>query len=70
LPKDATYYFTRANIPRALDENILAEKAMLKGLQGKQYHTVEKALNAAKNNSEKEDLIFIGGSNFVVSEVV
>ncbi|MBE9468307.1 MAG: bifunctional folylpolyglutamate synthase/dihydrofolate synthase [Bacteroidetes bacterium] len=70
LPKDATYYFTRASIPRALDENILTEKAHLIGLQGKQYHTVEKALNAAKNNSDKEDLIFIGGSNFIVAEVV
>ncbi|RLD60546.1 MAG: bifunctional folylpolyglutamate synthase/dihydrofolate synthase [Bacteroidetes bacterium] len=70
LPKDATYYFTRASIPRALDENILTEKALANELHGTTYHTVEDALNAAKNNSDKDDLIFIGGSNFVVAEVV
>ena len=70
LPKDAKYYFTRASIPRALDENILTEKALANGLHGTPYHTVEEAFNAAKNNSDKNDLIFIGGSNFIVAEVV
>ncbi len=70
MPKDATYYFTRANIPRALDENILSDKAIAKGLHGEQYHTVEEAFNTAKKNTNKDDLIFIGGSNFIVAEVV
>ena len=70
MPKEANYYFTRANIPRALNEIKLQELANAYNLQGKTYPTVKKALNAAKLESEKEDLIFIGGSTFVVAEVV
>ena len=70
IPKDATYYFTKANIPRALDQNVLAEKAKGFGLNGKTYQTVSLALESAKVNSNKNDLIFVGGSTFVVAEVV
>jgi dihydrofolate synthase/folylpolyglutamate synthase len=70
MPKDANYYFTRASIPRALNENILLELAKAYGLQGKTYPSVGKAVDAAKVESGKEDLIFIGGSTFVVAEVV
>ena len=70
LPKNASYYFTRANIPRALDENVLAKKASLSGLQGKTYPTVKEALDYAKANAKTNDLIFIGGSTFVVAEVL
>ncbi|NOU60287.1 bifunctional folylpolyglutamate synthase/dihydrofolate synthase [Marinifilum caeruleilacunae] len=70
MPKEAVYYFTRASIPRALDEMKLKELANAYDLQGKTYPSVEEALCAAKQESEKEDLIFVGGSTFVVAEVV
>lgn len=70
LPKDAVYYFTKANIPRALDEKILAEKAAIFNLTGKTFSTVKNAIDAAKQNAEKDDLIFIGGSIFVVAEAL
>ena len=70
LPRQATYYFTRANISRALDEKILAEKATFAGLIGETYPNVQMALANAKKNAEDNDLIFIGGSTFVVAEVL
>jgi len=70
LPKVAEYYFTKADIPRALDENILKEKAKGAGLNGKSFTKVKDALNNAKKNAGVNDLIFIGGSTFVVAEVV
>ena len=70
LPREAAYYFTRANIPRALDEKVLAEKAMFAGLTGETYPNVQIALENAKKNAEDNDLIFIGGSTFVVAEVL
>lgn len=70
LPKDAIYYFTKAAIPRALNEQQLAEKAEKCGLKGKTFQTVKDALEAAKKNANPNDLIFIGGSTFVVAEVV
>ncbi|GAB7088314.1 bifunctional folylpolyglutamate synthase/dihydrofolate synthase [Marinifilum fragile] len=70
MPKEANYYFTRASIPRALNEIKLLELASAYDLIGKAYSTVEEALNAAKSDAEKEDMIFVGGSTFVVAEVV
>ncbi len=70
LPKTAKYYFTRASIPRALDQEILKEKASNFQLEGNTYKNVEEALLAAKNESVDEDLVFVGGSTFVVAEVV
>lgn len=70
LPKDAIYYFTKAAIPRALNELLLAEKAENYGLKGKTFQTVKEALVEAKKNANPNDLIFIGGSTFVVAEVV
>ncbi len=70
LPLDATYYFTKANIPRALDENILTEKANAIGLTGNTYPNVKLALQTAKDKAEENDLIFIGGSTFVIAEVL
>ncbi len=70
LPKDAIYYFTKAAIPRALDELILAEKAASYNLKGKTFPTVKEAVDAAKKNANPNDLIFIGGSTFVVAEVI
>lgn len=70
LPKNATYYFTKAKIPRALDENILFKKAKKTGLSGKAFSTVKEAYSIAKQNASKTDLIFIGGSTFVVAEII
>lgn len=70
LPKNAVYYFTQASIERALDVNILAETALKYGLKGNKYSTVELALKAAKENANKNDFIFIGGSSFVVADAL
>jgi dihydrofolate synthase/folylpolyglutamate synthase len=70
FPKDATYYFTKASIPRALDQNELQQRALNFGLKGKTYSTIAEALECAKNNAEIDDLVFVGGSTFVVAEVV
>jgi dihydrofolate synthase / folylpolyglutamate synthase len=70
LPKDAKYYFCRPNIARGLDEIELQEKADNKGLKGKAYSGVKEALETANKNATKDDLIFVGGSAFVVAEVI
>jgi dihydrofolate synthase/folylpolyglutamate synthase len=70
LPKNAVYYFCRPRITRGLDEKVLRQFAAGYGLQGKAYSSVRKALAAAKRNASAEDFIFVGGSNFVVAEVV
>jgi dihydrofolate synthase/folylpolyglutamate synthase len=69
LPKQATYYFTQAQIPRALDAESLKEKAFQSGLRGNHFATVNMALNEAKQNAHKDDLILVCGSVFVVGEV-
>lgn len=70
LPKEACYYFCKASIPRAMEEHILAEKAKAAGLKGNTYSTVAKAYEAAKQNASSRDMIYIGGSTFVVAEVI
>lgn len=70
LPKDAVYYFTRASIPRSLDPVELQKIAGEYGLMGTIYPSVKSALDAAKIKCGDNDLIFIGGSTFVVAEVV
>lgn len=70
LPRSANYYFTRAGIPRAMDPEELAEAAAYHGLRGETYDTVKSAYAAARIYAEKDDLIFVGGSIFVVAEVV
>ena len=70
LPKEATYYFTKAQIPRALPETILAETAAAIGLQGNHYADVNTAIQAALQHAHAEnDLILVCGSVFVVGEV-
>ncbi len=68
LPKNAYYYFTKASIPRAMDQNELAKNAKAHGLQGTAYPTVKEAVSAAKANAHANDLIFIGGSTFTVAD--
>lgn len=70
LPPSAVYYFTQAAIPRALPVGELALKAGHFGLTGKTYPSVREALETAKKESRPEDLIFVGGSTFVVAEVL
>ena len=69
LPVSATYYFCQAPQERALPVKDLAEKAAAYGLNGKGYDSVEQALEAARKQADKEDLIFVGGSTFVVAEI-
>ncbi|MBQ3845136.1 MAG: bifunctional folylpolyglutamate synthase/dihydrofolate synthase [Bacteroidales bacterium] len=70
LPHYADYYFCKADIPRGLDANILADKALEAGLRGKVYESVQQAYNSALNNAHFDDVVFIGGSNFTVAEVI
>jgi dihydrofolate synthase/folylpolyglutamate synthase len=70
LPKAATYYFCKANIPRALDADELSTQARNFGLNGSVYSSVANALDAAKVNAKSNDLVFVGGSTFTVAEVV
>jgi dihydrofolate synthase / folylpolyglutamate synthase len=69
LPAEAYYFFCQASIPRALDANILFEKATEIGLRGEVIPEVNQAVAAAKSRASREDFIFIGGSTFVVGEV-
>lgn len=70
LPKDAYYYFCKPDIPRGLDVSVLKSLASNYHLQGNSYSSVTKALIAAKENALSKDLIFVGGSTFVVAEVI
>lgn len=70
LPREAVYYFCKASIPRAMEENLLAEKAKAAGLEGTTWQTVAAAYSAARQNASAEDMIYIGGSTFVVAEVI
>ena len=69
-PINARYYFTRAKIPRALPENELRNRAQSVGLEGDAFTTVGKAVEAAKKSAALEDTILVGGSFFVVAEMV
>lgn len=69
LPADAHYYFTKAQIPRALPEDQLAAKGLAAGLSGHHYADVNTALKTALVNAKKKDLILVCGSVFVVGEV-
>lgn len=69
LPQTATYYFTRSAIPRALPEEELAEKGRSSGLSGNYYPDVNTALRAAMSHADKDDVIVVCGSVFVVGEV-
>ncbi|MCC6818953.1 MAG: bifunctional folylpolyglutamate synthase/dihydrofolate synthase [Bacteroidia bacterium] len=70
LPKDAIYYFTKANLPRSLAPEILMNEGLIVGLKGTCFQSVKEAIESAKNNASSDDLIFIGGSTFVVAEAI
>lgn len=69
LPKQAKYFFCQANIPRAMQAELLYDFALKQGLEGVVVKDVNAALEAAKKSANKNDLIFVGGSTFVVAEV-
>ncbi len=70
LPINAWYFFTQPSIPRALDKEVLFEKAIKAGLKGELAENVQEALTKAKLRANKDDLIYIGGSTFVVAEII
>lgn len=70
LPKEATYYFTKASVKRALAEEELARLAFAEGLQGTCYPDVPAAVQAAQEKSLPEDFIFVGGSSFIVADLL
>lgn len=70
LPSDAIYYFCRPDIPRGLAAEELSNQAADFGLSGDVYPSVMSALIAARYAADKDDLIFVGGSTFVVAEIV
>lgn len=70
LPKNAHYYFCKAGIPRALNENELMQMASGYGLNGDAFPTVKEALNAAKTNAAATDVVLVGGSTFIVAEAI
>lgn len=70
FPKDAIYYFCKPNIPRGLDASLLLSRARGFGLVGEEYISVKKAYSAAVEAASGEDLVFVGGSTFVVAEVL
>jgi dihydrofolate synthase/folylpolyglutamate synthase len=70
LPKDARYYFCKANIPRGLKAGMLKKKAKQYGLHGSCYPSVKEAYKQAKSNADSKDVVFVGGSAFTVAEVI
>ncbi|MGC1391261.1 MAG: folylpolyglutamate synthase/dihydrofolate synthase family protein [Bacteroidales bacterium] len=70
FPTDALYYFTKASVSRALNESLLKSEAAKYGLTGQSFSDVATALDYARHNAKESDLIFIGGSTFIVAEVI
>lgn len=70
FPKEAVYYFCKPNVPRGLDASLLTVRALEYGLNGEEYISVGKAYVAALAAASQEDIIYVGGSTFVVAEVV
>lgn len=70
MPKDAVYYFTKASIPRAMNEIELKTLAAKHNLIGNTYVSVKEAVRAANINAKENDFIYIGGSTFIVAEIV
>ena len=66
----ASYYFCKPNIPRGMELPILVKTAHKYGLKGKGFPSVKKALQTAKKQAKKGDLVFVGGSTFIVAEIV
>ena len=70
LPRDAIYYFCKPNVSRGLPTDELLEYSKKIGLKAKKFSSVKLAYSSCLKDSDKHDLIFIGGSNFVVAEII
>jgi len=70
LPKEATYYFTKASVNRALSEKEVQRLARETGLKGETYPSVKEAIEAAQATATSEDFIFVGGSTFIVADLL
>lgn len=70
MPKHATYYFCQASVKRALPHEEIKQKAAAYGLKGESYPTVMQAYKAALADAQKEDFIYVGGSSFVVADLL
>ena len=68
LPIDASYYFTKADSHRALKEDLLQQKANAYNLKGDSYPMVAQAFKAAMRQASKDDVIYVGGSSYVVGD--
>jgi len=71
FPADASFYFCKANIPRGLDAEILRQTALALGIEGVAYNEgVGSAIKAALANAKPQDMVFIGGSTFIVADAL
>jgi dihydrofolate synthase/folylpolyglutamate synthase len=70
LPTDAMYYFTKANLPRAMNEDLLMAEANKFSIKGNSFSTVKLAFEAAQENANQGDIIYVGGSTFIVAEAL
>lgn len=70
LPKEAVYYFTQASVKRAMPAEEFARMAEEAGLRGEHYPDVVTAVREAQKESLPEDLIFVGGSSFIVADLL
>jgi dihydrofolate synthase/folylpolyglutamate synthase len=70
FPKKATYYFCKPDIPRGLDASFLQQKSLEFGLIGEVYNSVSEAYNKALKAAQKSDFVYVGGSTFVVAEIL
>lgn len=70
MPPTATYYFCQAHVARAMPHATIREMAAAYGLKGDSYPSVEEAYKAALNHAQKEDFVYVGGSSFVVADLL
>ena len=70
FPDEAKYYFTKASVPRAMNEEILKAESARFGLAGDSFPDVKTALDHAMASAGISDLIFIGGSTFIVADII
>ncbi|RLD72744.1 MAG: bifunctional folylpolyglutamate synthase/dihydrofolate synthase, partial [Bacteroidetes bacterium] len=70
LPEEASYYFTRSSVPRSMDSKVLAKRSREFGLKGFPFPNVDEAYRAAQKEAGVDDMIFTGGSTFVVADLL
>lgn len=70
FPVNASYYFCKPGIPRGLSEEVLKKSASKFGLKGQSFDSVNQAFESILQNSSKEDVVYVGGSTFVVAEIL